>query len=60
MYIKINVCLYVAEFLLKGWTDFDKIVCLCMGGVLDGLNSQLYHIGPTRTVAQTGILRFAG
>lgn len=31
-----NVCLFVTEFLLNGWTDFNEIVCVCSSGVLNG------------------------
>jgi len=49
-----NVCLYVIELLLNCWTDFDEI----LNESLNSFDSQLVTVGPTRRVAQTGILRF--
>ena len=57
MFVCRTVC--VTGLLLNSRTDFDDIFCVCLSGSLDGLNSQLdLQVGPTRRVAQTGILRF--
>lgn len=52
-----NVCLYVIELLLNGWTYFDEIFCMFLNELLNGLKSQLDLLSPTRRVAQTGTLR---
>jgi len=51
-----TVRVYVTE-LLNGWTDLNEICCVCLSGSLNGLDSQLYPLNPTRGGAQTGILR---
>jgi len=57
--------MYINEFLsvshlciLNGWTDFDEILCVCLSGSLDDLDSQLDPVGPIRGGAQTGNFRF--
>lgn len=46
LYIYIScVRVYVTELLLDGWTDFDEILCVCLSGSLDGLDSQLDPVG---------------
>jgi len=49
---------YLLELLLNGWSDFDEIVCVCLSGSLDGLDSRLNPVGANRRGAQTRILRF--
>lgn len=53
-----NGCLCVNELLLNDRADFDDIFT-CLSGSLDGSDTQLDPVGPTRRRAQTGILRFA-
>ena len=41
------VRVYVTELLLNGWTDFYEILCMRLGGTLDGLDSQISSAGAT-------------
>jgi len=52
-----TVRVYVIE-LLNGCTDLNEICCACLSGSLNGLDSQLDPLSPTRGGPQTGILSF--
>jgi len=52
-----NVCPTVLYAFLNGWTDFDKICCVCLSGSREDFYSQLDLIGPSRGGARTGILQ---
>jgi len=54
----LSVSLGVVKLLLNACTDFDEIVCVCLSGSLNGLDSQLDQVGSTGGGARTGILRF--
>jgi len=52
------VYLCILYAFLNWWTDFDELVCVCLSGSRDDLDSQLDPVGLTRGGAQMGILRF--
>jgi len=40
--------MYSNSSIENDWADFDKMFCECLSGSLDGLDSQLDPVDPTR------------
>jgi len=51
-------CIVPNSSIENGLADFDDIFCEGLSGSLDGLDSQLDPVGPTRGGAHTDILKF--
>lgn len=50
-----HIFLLVLYAFPNGWTDFNEIICMCLSGSLDDLDSKLDPVGSTKGCVQTGI-----
>jgi len=51
-----SIRVYVTEFLLNDWTDFEEMFCVCLSESLDGLDSQLDPVCGAANILTTVII----